>query len=278
MWGNISFTNNDSWLNTATNSQFNSTIDSMAVPANIATLNSTASDAKTDSERRADFEILQNKVEIIVISPWQQGDFNGSKQDENFWLSPTDAQETLASQLEFISWQSCVVIMVAADKAQDLAAKLENVMAVFPHSGLEKSHRHAQALANHESQKTFVPGLKTDDRQAANIEQLGAFSGLLVAKQNLAISEAVASDQDTKTLLTDFKTKRLARLEEIRSQVESLTDQNGPIENVLHLSGGDLATQLRGISPPSESAPLCCLLALGGSAGDLAPLLEVLGL
>ena len=278
MWGSASFLQNQTWLDTAINGQFKTAVNALVVPDNVAIENSTASDAKTDSARRDDFLLLQNNVETIAITPWHQGAFNGSKQDGNFWLSPSGAQSSLADQLEFIGWESCLVLMVVAEKVTNLATKIESLVAVFPHVELAKALRHAQALASHETEKVFIPGIKKDDRQNTTIEKLGVFSALLHAKQNLAISEAVASDQDTKTLLTDFKTKRLTRLDEIKSQVESLTDQNGPIENVLHLSGGGLATQLGDISPPSESAPLCCLLALGGSGAELAPLLEVLGL
>ncbi len=278
MWRNTDFNQNNNWLNTAINSQFKTVTNAVVVPVNLASENSTAGDALTDSARRDDFVLLQNNLEALAITPWHQGAFNGSKQDANFWLSPGDAQNSLADQLEFIGWDSCLVLMVMADKAENLATKIESLMVVFPHVELAKAFRHAKALASHEAKKLFVPGIKQDDRKTATIEKLGAFSALLHAKQNLAISEAVASDQDTQTLLTDFKAKRLARLDEIKSQVESLTDQNGPIENVLHLTGGNLDAQLRAISPPSENAPLCCLLALGGSANDLAPLLEVLGL
>ena len=278
MWNSKNFNKKEIWLDTALNMKLKTATNSVVVPDNIATKNETKQDAKSDSGRRADFEMLQNNIEAISITPWHQGQFNGSKQDANFWLSPTDAQTCLADQLEFLNWESCLLLMVVADKAQSLATKIENLVVVFPHTELTKALRQASSLASHEAEKVFIPGVKQDDRQTVTIEKLGAFSALLHAKQNLAISEAVASDQDTKTLLTDFKSKRLVRLDEIKSQVESLADQSGPIDNVLHLSGGDLATQLKDISPPNESAPLCCLLALGGTAIDLAPLLEVLGL
>ncbi len=278
MWNGALYTQKQSWLSTELNEQLKTAISEIVLPENLAADNSTAQDAQTDSARRDDLSPLQNNLQAIAITPWHQGTFNGSKQDANFWLSPGDAQTCLADQLEFIGWDSCLVLMVVADKAQNLATKIESLVAVFPHDELAQVLRQAKALANHETEKVFIPGLKQDDRQNTTIEKLAVFSALLHAKQNLAISEAVASDQDTKTLLTDFKTKRLARLDEIKSQVESLTAQNGTIENILNLSGGDLATQLRGISPPSENAPLCCLLALGGSSAELVPLLEVLGL
>jgi hypothetical protein len=278
MWQLSALSQNPGWLDTATNSQFKIITSEVVVPSNVATPIEVVADAQADSARRADFDLLKSDLEAIAITPWHQGLFNGSKQDANFYLSPSDAQNILAAQLELINWESCVVVMVAADNAPSLAGKLESLVEVFPHESFLKSLRQAQALASHESQKIFVPGIKQDDRKKGTIEKMGGFSALLVAKQNLAISEAVASDGDTKTLLTDFKNKRIARLDEIKQGVESLANQNGPIENVLHLSGGDLASQLTNVSAPNQNAPLCCLLAMGGGASDLAPLLEVLGL
>lgn len=278
MWHVSDFKESGTWLDITINGQLKTSSNLMVVPENVASENATASDAQTDIARRDVFSLLQNIIELIVITPWQQGIFNGSKQDSNFWLSPGDAQTALADQLQFIGWESCVVFMVAADKAATLATKLESLLAVFPHSDLSNALRQAQALAENETTKFFIPGIKQDDRKGAAIEQMGAFSSFLYAKQNLAVSEAVASDQDTKTILENFKEKRLARLDEIKTKVESIADQNGPIENVLYLTGGNLDVQLRNTAPPNENAPLCCLLAIGGEAENMAPLIEVLGL
>ena len=278
MWQGKSFTLKPSWLETGFIDELDTALNAGLIPGNVASPIEVAGSADSDQSRRDDLTPLQSPVEAIAITPWHQGAFNGSKQDMNFWLSPVDAQNNLAKQLEFIAWESCLVLMVVADNAASLATKLEALVAVFPHASLHKALRHATALGSHESQKLFVPGVKYDDRQNATIEKLGAFSALINAKQNISISEALASDQDTATILQDFKSKRLARLTEIKTQVEQLSDQNGAVENVLYLSGGDLVAQLDDINAPNESAPLCCLLALGGSASDLAPLLEVFGL
>lgn len=227
---------------------------------------------------RVDFDLLKNKVETISISPWHQGDFNGSKQNANFWLSPTDAQANLVNQLKFIAWESCVILVATGKDAKQLSTNLESILSVFPSNDLKKSLRHAKSLAAHENQKLFVPGIKQDDREIKTLEKLGVFSSLLSAKQNLAVSEAVASDQDTNAMLTAFKEKRVARLDEIKTAVEAIADQNGTIENVIYLSGGDLSNKLEKIEMPNKNAPLCCLLALGGSAAELAPLIEAMDL
>ncbi len=278
MWQGKSFTLKPSWLETGFIDELDTALNAGLMPGNIAVPIEVATSAANDKSRRDDLTPLQNRVEAIAITPWQQGVFNGSKQDMNFWLSPVDAQNNLAKQLELIAWDSCLVLMVLADNVNSLASKLESLVAVFPHASLNKAQRHAKSLASHETQKQFVPGVKYDDREHATIEKLGAFSSLMSAKQNVSISEAIASDQDTATTLQDFKTKRLARLAEIKTQVGQLATQNGAVENALYLSGGNLAKQFESISAPNESAPLCCLLALGGSASDLAPLLEVFGL
>jgi hypothetical protein len=278
MWGSFSKNSSSVWISTSVNRSIRLAVDLLPVPENISNINSISDDALSDGERRGDFLKLQGTVQFIIISPWHQGTFNGSKQNANFWLSPGDAQAALADQMQFAGWESCLVFMVAADKAANLATKLESLLAVFPHADLAKALRQAQALAENETTKVFISGIKPDDRKGAAIEQMGAFSSLLYAKQNLAVSEAVASDQGTKTILEEFKAKRLARLDEIKTKVESIADQNGPIENVLYLTGGNLDAQLRDTTPPNENAPLCCLLAIGGEAANLAPLVEVLGL
>ena len=278
MWQSKTFTLKPSWFETGFIDELDTALNAGLIPGNISVPVEVATSAASDMSRRDDLTPLQNNVEAIAITPWLQGAFNGSKQDMNFWLSPVDAQNNLAKQLELIAWDSCLVLMVLADNVNGLASKLDSLVAVFPHASLSKAQRHAKALANHETQKLFVPGVKYDDRQNATIEKLGAFSSLISAKQNVSISEAIASDQDAATTLQDFKIKRLARLAEVKNQLGQLASQNGAVENTLYLSGGDLAKQFESINAPNESAPLCCLLALGGSASDLAPLLEVFGL
>lgn len=233
--------------------------------------------AKTDSARRADFDLFQNQVETIAVSPWQNGTFNGSKQSQEFWLSPSEAQANLADQLKPIAWESCVLIIATGKDANALNESLESILAVFPNNDLEKFQRHAKALAEHETKKMFIAGIKTDDRKKQTLEKLSVFSSLLFAKQDVSVSEAVASDQDTNQMLTAFKDKRVIRLDEIKAAVDAITQPTG-IENAMHLSGGDISNKIKKLTMPNENAPLCCLLALGGSAADLAPLVEAMAL
>ena len=250
---------------------------SVAVPKNISTQNPTAGDASTDAARRADFDLFQNQVETIAVSPWQNGTFNGSKQSQEFWLSPSEAQTNLADQLKPIGWESCVLIIATGKDANALNESLESILAVFPNNDLEKFQRHAKALAEHETKKMFIAGIKTDDRKKQTLEKLSVFSSLLFAKQDVSVSEAVASDQDTNQMLTAFKDKRVIRLDEIKAAVDAITQPTG-IENAMHLSGGDISNKIKKLTMPNENAPLCCLLALGGSAADLAPLVEAMAL
>ena len=250
---------------------------SVAVPINISTQNPTAGDASTDAARRADFDLFQNQVETIAVSPWDNGTHNGSKQSQEFWLSPSEAQTNLADQLKPIAWESCVLIIATGKDASALNESLESILAVFPNNDLEKFQSHAKALAEHETKKMFIAGIKTDDRKKQTLEKLSVFSSLLFAKQDVAVSEAVASDQDTNQMLTAFKDKRVIRLDEIKAAVDAITQPTG-IENAMHLSGGDISNKIKKLTMPNENAPLCCLLALGGSAADLAPLIEAMAL
>lgn len=249
----------------------------MEIPINISTQNPKAGDASTDAARRADFNLFKNQVETIAVSPWANGTFNGSKQNQNFWLSPTEAQANLADQLKPIAWESSVLIIATGKDASALKASLDSILAVFPNNDLEKFQRHAEELAEHETKKMFIAGIKKDDRKKQTLEKLSVFSPLLFTKQDIAVSEAVASDQDTNEMLTAFKEKRVNRLDEIKASVEAITQPTG-IENAMHLSGGDISNKVKNLTMPNQNAPLCCLLALGGSAADLAPLVEAMGL
>ncbi|CCK75060.1 hypothetical protein OLEAN_C08840 [Oleispira antarctica RB-8] len=220
---------------------------------------------------------LHNKVETIAVSPWQQGTFNGSKQNQNFWLSPTEAQGSLVDQLSSIDWKSCVLIIATGKDAQALNDNLKTILVVFPNNDLEKFQRHAEALAEHETKKMFIAGIKTDDRKKQALEKLSVFSSLLFEKQDAAVKEAADSDQEPAAMLTAFKDKCTARLDEIAANVAAIIKPTG-IENAIHLSGGDISNKVKKLTMPNENAPLCCLLALGGSAADLAPLIEAMAL
>jgi hypothetical protein len=276
VWHSGALTLKPTWLDTAFNGELKTAINSVVLPANVASPNDKQAAATSDIAR--DLTPLLNKVETILVTPWHQGAFNGSKQSQNFWLSPSDAQSQLANQLEFISWDSCIVLMALADNAQNLLSNLTSLNAVFPGDALAKATRHAQALANHEIQKLFVPGIKNDDRSITTIESGTGLNTLAPAKQNQSFSQAFASDTAPAAMLAQFQGTRAARLDQVKSDLLSLSNQNGGLDHVLYLTGGNLSQQLKDITAPNQSAPLCVMFVMGGTANQLAPLVEVLAL
>jgi hypothetical protein len=276
MWQPKTLALSSTWLDTAFNGTLTTAINSVVLPGNVATANDKQTAAASDAAR--DLSPLLNQVETILITPWHQGAFNGSKQTQDFWLSPGDAQNQLSKQLEFIGWDSCIVLMAMTDNAQNLVSKLQGLTAVFPGDALKKAMRHAQALADHEKQKLFVPGMKNDDRATSTIESGTGLNTLAQAKQNQAFSQAFASDTDPAAMLAQFQGTRAARLDQVKSDITNLSTQNGVIDHVLYLNGGDLSQQIKDTVAPSNSAPLCVMFTMGGTANQLAPLVEVLAL
>jgi hypothetical protein len=276
MWQPKTLTLNQDWLDTTFNSELKASINAVVLPGNVATIGDNQPGAISDSTR--DLSPLINKIETILITPWHHGGFNGSKQTQDFWLSPGDAQNQLSKQLEFIAWESCIIFMALADNAQNLLSKLEGLAAVFSCDAIAKATRQAQSLVEHEKKKLFVPGIKNDDRAARTIESGTGLNTLAPAKQNQAFSQAFASDTDPTTILTQFKSTRAERLEQVKSDITNLSNQNGAIDHVLYLTGGDLSQQIKDTVAPSNSAPLCVMFSMGGTASQLAPLVEVLAL
>jgi len=278
MWTSANLQLPATWLDTVFNTQLKTAINAAILPINKATPNQSAMNASADATRRDNLNLLKKNLDTVIITPWQHGQFSDNKNNLNFWLSPEDAQNYLSMHLTELAWESALLLMVTADTTTQLTQSLNNLLAVFPDSDLEKSLRHATALSTNDNDKLFTSGIKHDRKKSLSIEQLKAFTALSSSSQNIAISEAIASDDNPLTMLSDFKLKRATRLDEIKTAVTNLSSQNGLINYAFHLSGVDLPTSLNNTIPPNPNAPLCCLLAIGGTAVNLQPLLTVVGL
>lgn len=278
MWSLKTLTFPPAWLDISFNAQFKTALDAVVMPTNKATANASASAAGTDAGRRSTLDAFKNPLESIAITPWRHGEFNGNKNSMGFVLSPLNAQKELAKQISLVSWESALVFIVYEDNPARLIQSINELLAIFPDRHIEAALRRATHLDQHEHEKLFIKVDAAHDKKTTTMQKLGAFKPLLPTVNNVAISEATASDDDPIILLTDFKTKRVDRLAAIQSDILSITDQQGFIRYVLHLSGGKLSEKLDNILPPNQGAALCCMLAIGGSAIDMQPLEQVFNL
>lgn len=274
MWQSKALTLKPEWFETGFNSEFKTAISAATMPGNVATPGEKQPAAETDSAR--DFSHLVKPCEVLAITPWQNGSAAGNKQTMNWFLSAPDAQAALANQVANFAWQGAVCFIVLADNAILLEYELQNLFNAFPLVDIGKALNQVKALAKHDSEKVFVPGILVDQRKQSTLDCTGFdFSQ---AKQNLAIAKAVASDENPASMLASFKAKRESRLTYIQTQLASQSSQGGAIKYVLNLTGPDLVDEINKTAAPNESAPFSCLFAIGGSNDQLTPLREALAL
>lgn len=274
MWASTAYTPSPDWLITSFNDQLSAVLNTFVAPSNVAESHSLKSSADTDAKR--DLTPMLEGIEVVMVSPWDNGSHAGNKQNMNWYLSAPDAQGVLENQLPNYAWEGCVCFCVLADTPALFSVGLDALIRVFPNHNLIRAKSHSDALINHDSDKLFIPAVENEHRQKALVEQ-AAFD-LSIVRQNLSISQAVASDIDPVLMLSDFKAKRVARLLEIKSGVTEIAAQSGPIQYILNLTSSDLASELSKVTAPNDHAPLCCLLAVGGTNQALAPLRKVLNL
>ena len=258
-------------------SSFRSALTGAVVPDNLAVVNDYSESATDDMDRRTSLDAFSWPLECIVIDPWRYGDSAASKQNANFYLSSVDAIAMLKRNLEVVTWEAAVICLVTGATPSVLADSLALLLAAFPNQPLQQCYRHAKALATHDSDKLFLKAESLNKSRAVTLEQLDAFSAVSMARQSVAVAEAVASDTDPAALLDDFKTRRAERLADLNSAVNGITASDA-FSYVLSISGDYLGDELIGHTVPDQNAPLCCVLAIGGSREAVAPLQEVFGL
>lgn len=250
-------------------------LSSSSVPGNVVVKNSNQELAESDSERRQLFP--SGVVQTFSVTPWSHGEFSGSKRNMGWYLSPLDAQAAVQKALSLRNWDSAVLIMMMADNEDQLFQQLQSVSESFPCAEVSAAMRRADALSRNEAEKRFMAGDEVPSIADRSLASISVFSGYSVAAQNVAVSEAVASDESPSALLNSFIGKRVSRLQKISEDL-LLAVSGGHIPYALSLTGGDLASKLTGVIPPNSQAPLCCIVAIGGSSVAMNKIIEVSGL
>ncbi|QQD22271.1 hypothetical protein GJQ54_11060 [Oceanospirillaceae bacterium ASx5O] len=214
---------------------------------------------------------------MLAVTPWNSGEHSRNKRDANWYLTPAAAQAAIKQKLAGTSWQSAIMVMTMADNAGQLKDQLQQLAQAFETSGISQALRRAAALEKHEEEKRFIAGEEitiTGQKPSAGIKALSIYSA---AGQGVSVSEAIASDKSPAQMLQDFIQKRTGRLQEIETAAAAITSAGGAITYCAILEGGDLANAVTG-APPNEQAPLCCIIAIGGSADEIGKIKEATGL
>jgi hypothetical protein len=278
MWQQTQFQLNGSVTDTGFNAELKTSIDSVLLPTDVTTQNAKVSAAESDSSRRIELVRFADSLEQVVIDPWCFGQSAQTRQHGNFWLSPTDAQSRLKSNLERTPWSAAICFMVTGTDIKSFSDMLLNLVQAFPNPMLRRVYRHAAALSTHDNDKLFIQAERINQETPFKLEQLDAYINHKVAKQNVAIAEAFASDKSCVTLLENFKDRRSIRLSTIKGTLDTLDNPSDSFGHVLYLEGTYLGEELAAHTPKNENAPLCCVFAIGGTTTAVAPLKQALSL
>ena len=268
-WTTSTVTPNTALTDATTSQALKSALASVASPTNVATANPTQATAQSDNRTAL---VRVGQLETLAVTPWSDGIFSGTKRSQSFYLSASDAQAKMNKLLANTGWQSAFLIMAMADSETQLLEALQQINTALPMPEAAAAIRRAQALADHEKTKRFSPGeqVKNSDKKAAAT----IANDQTIAAQNIAVTDAIATDQEPTAILANFIQRRTARLQEI---AEALNATGGEITYTMKISG-NIKTAFDGITPPNEQAPLACVFAIGGTTDQMAALYEVTGL
>lgn len=271
MWQSTTLTLPNQLADSAVNSALASALNAAQLPADQATANSNAASAASDTRR----ELLPSgQVDYVTVSPWSDGELSRNRHSVFSYLSPRDASEAL-SKLIPASWQSAVLVVAMADDIGTFSQALNQLYLSIPTTDIRKAVRRAEALNLHDQQKRFIADLKTGSKQQ-ELAAMPVYEPLQSSAQNISISEALASDDSPAGLLADFIHRRNQRLSDIRDQLMDITSAGGAIMHSLKLNGGNIAEQLLAADPPNPQAPFTLMIAIGGTAENMQPLLETI--
>lgn len=265
---------NAAFFNTAAPAAVAAGFSAAVVPAEIAVAGSTQTTASGDARR---INLATAVVECIVITPWNSGDFSGTKYSQSWYLNPQSARDILLGSLSTVSWQSALLVLVMADSEALLLTELQALHMALPLDEITQAMRRATATQNHESEKRFIPGQKAKAPIPINSAALSCCLFQESVAANMAVSEAAASDTAPTALLSDFLSRRSARVQASNTEVQQQAAAGGVVKYLASVSG-DISEQLKAATLPNEQAPFACLIAVGGETAALNKIKEALTL
>ncbi|MDP2548908.1 hypothetical protein [Oceanobacter sp. 4_MG-2023] len=239
----------------------------LVVPDDVTTANSLASTAAASAANRANITAARQSMATAIITPWATGTPERGR-SVAFSLTPDTVQTKLADQSA--GFDAMLAFVLPADTAAQLAQKLATLNTALPSPKLSAAWRTATAYASHETEKYYL----ANEPEPLTTTHTGGQREHDTADTIISLSEAVASDTNPADRLAAFANQRAQRHAD---QTAAITGYGGAIEWALYLAG-DLATQLASITPPDTAAPYSAGFAIYGTADQLAPLKQELGL
>lgn len=274
MWRDLSFGLPAAAFDHSFNSSLVAALAGSTLPVALAEANELAADAEQDAQRRDALSAYAQQLHCLSFDPWQHGN-GGNKRSLARQLSPTTALEQLQSALEHQDWQACLVLVITGAQLDDWVLTLQQAETALALPEIQRCKRHAMALATHDTDKLFIAAASPMATQT-QANQWPALGDLTAVQQNLAYSEALATDTNPVAQLADFNARRQQRLADLRQQLNEAQTANNATVQVLHLQGDFLAAQLADNPVPDSNAPWTLMVALGGTTDAVQPIHEAL--
>lgn len=230
------------------------------------------------AEALAELQVLATENKMVMVHPFQLGIGEG---DMPVLLSFPNAVESIAVKFEETKPEAATLIGFADSTMSGLSELLKSAIETMGINCLLTPQKRAELLNSLEQDKTTiltpsaVPTYSTDDH---TILHVGAIANCYRAKSiELANTEGQNEVGDIAQELTDFETLKTDH-DSVASTVYDNVDIGETNGYSLHLSGGNLASQLRDSGGPGSEKSLSVIIAFMGSVETLKPLTQWVGL
>jgi hypothetical protein len=232
----------------------------------------------TSAAALADLHALATNVGSVLVHPFQYAVGEGERAK---LLSFPNAVDALAVKMEGIKPNSVTCLAFASNSIAGLNALL---IAAINNTGLGwllSPQQRAVLLNSLEQDKTVLlesDGVPVTVRGIHTALHIGKLAEFYTAKSNeLALSESVSSVGSIASELAAFESKKTTNDSTINAAYAAV-DIGSATGYALHLTDGDIATQLREASSPGAEKSQTVIMAFYGEQDDLNIITQWAGL
>ncbi|WP_102794308.1 hypothetical protein [Bowmanella denitrificans] len=232
----------------------------------------------TSAAALADLHALDNGVQSVLVHPYQYGVGEGPGMPTH--LAFPNAVNAMATKLAELNAPAATLLAVASSQQADFANKLQVLLDATNILWLLTPQQRAALLAVLEQEKWIGKDASTvpvQIRQTHTLLHIGKVAECYRAKgRQLAKTEAAQSIDDIPAELAAWHAAKQAHNAEVDAALGNVQIDSADAL-ALSLTGGDLGTQLRAAGGPGPEKSLAMIMAWFGTAADLAPINELLG-
>jgi hypothetical protein len=232
----------------------------------------------TSAAALADLHALATSVGSVLVHPFQYAVGEGERAK---LLTFPNAVEALAVKMNAIKPDSLTCIAFASNNIAGLNAILVGAINNTGLGWLLSPQQRAILLNSLEQTKSVMlesDGVPVTVRGDHTTLHIGKLAECYTAKSNeLALSESASSVGSIASEITDFESKKATHDSTINAAYAAI-DMGSATGYALHLTAGDIATQLREASSPGAEKSQTVIMAFYGAQDDLNIITQWAGL